>query len=128
GGYDGFAPSFLANTTSGSDLIEVTNLGTSPVDPSGVTLEVWLASATSPAKIITIPAGAAPVPPGGNVFFMWANNIVDLTNNYYTGSNSNDWDDYTSTGAVGFVLKKNGVIFDAMASNSLTFPAASGVT
>jgi hypothetical protein len=128
GGYNGVKPSFIPSSTSGNDLVEVTNLGTVATNPEGVTLEVWLASATSPAKSITIPAGASMVPSGGNVFFQWGSPLVqDLTNNYYT-QGAGSLDTYTSGQAVGYLLKKGGVIIDAVAVNGLTWPAASGVT
>ena len=69
-----------------------------------------------------------PVVSGGSVFFQWGSPLVqDLVNNYYT-EGAGALDTYTSGQAVGYLLKKNGAIIDAVGVNGLTWPVASGVT
>ena len=127
-GYNGVTPPFLNSGSTGNEVVEVTNLGTASTNPEGVSLEVWLAGGITAAKTITIPTGAASVASGGSVFFQWGSPLVqDLVNNYYT-EGAGSLDTYTSGQAVGYLLKKNGAIIDAVGVNGLTWPVASGVT
>ncbi|TAH38405.1 MAG: hypothetical protein EYC69_14720 [Bacteroidetes bacterium] len=127
-GYSGFTPPyFVVPTGTTEDIWEVTNLGTAPVDPSGVTFEHWTTASTV-AHTVTIPSGAAMVPPGGSILLHAnsVNAIADLVNNVYHfgGVNFN----IGSGTAGGYIIKKNGVIIDAVAVNGMTFPAAAGLS
>ena len=127
-GYSGYTPPYVIVPTGTTlDFYEITNLGTSPVDPSGVTFETWSSvSTTAPELTRTIPVGAAMVPSGGSIFFQANTPFTDdLANNVYTFNVSKD---YGSGTAVGYILRKNGVIFDAVATSGYVFPVASGVT
>lgn len=133
GGYNGVLPSWFpaaGSASSGNDLIEITNLGVAPTSPVGITFEQWLSGGTTPAQTLTVPAGAAMMPSGSSLFIQWGgigNVVTDLVNNYYTTGISN-YDTYSSSIAYGYIIKKNGVIIDAVASNTFTWPAAAGVT
>ncbi|MFM7016129.1 MAG: GEVED domain-containing protein, partial [Bacteroidota bacterium] len=131
GGYNGVLPSWFpaAGNSSGNDLIEITNLGLSNTYPEGVTFEQWTSStATAPAQSFVVPAGASMMNPGSTLFIQWGSPLTnDLTHNYYSFGQSS-YDQYSSGVAYGYILKKNGVIIDAVATNGFTFPAVAGVT
>ncbi|TAH38407.1 MAG: right-handed parallel beta-helix repeat-containing protein [Bacteroidetes bacterium] len=128
-GYSGFTPSYItvpSGTTE--DIWEVTNLGTGPVDPSGVTFEHWVAGGTAPAHEVTIPGGATLIPSGGSLILTAnsSNPTDDPANNAYRFGTVNF--NIGSGTAGGYIIRKNGLIIDAVAVNGMTFPAASGVT
>ncbi|MFM7726160.1 MAG: beta strand repeat-containing protein, partial [Flavobacteriales bacterium] len=121
---------YNANGGTTADMLEITNLGAGPATSAGVSIEFWNAASTtsgSPLYSYTIPASASLMSPGGLLYFSHsgATTVNDLTNNFFTNAqNLNN----TSGTAGGWVLRKNGVIIDAMAVSGYTFPAASGVT
>jgi hypothetical protein len=131
GGYNGVLPSWFpaAGNSSGYDLIEITNLGAASTIPEGVTFEQWTSStATSPAQSFTVPSGASAMASGSSLFIQWGSPLTnDLVNNYYALGQSS-YDQYSSGTAYGYILKKNGVIIDAVGTNGFTFPAIAGVT
>ena len=119
---------YNANGGTTNDMLEITNLGSGPATSAGVAIEYWNSTtATAPLYTYTVPSSAPLMASGGLLYFSHSGApiITDVTNNFYTnGQNLNNG----SGTAGGWVMRKNGVIIDAMAVNGFTFPSASGVT
>lgn len=107
--------------TADNDFVEISNVGSLPIDASGYTLTVY----GSPAGTFTIPNGTI-LGVGKVMVLAYSGSAVDVVNNYY-GMNLGGT---TSSGVqMGFVLKSpSGTIVDAVATNGYTFTVASGVT
>ncbi|MFM9055442.1 MAG: hypothetical protein ACKOQY_01970, partial [Bacteroidota bacterium] len=127
-------PSFISswyNTSTTWDMIEITNLGAGLASPEGVTIEMWNATSTTsgnPAYIFTIPAGAQNLASGARLYFSHSGTVTvtDFANSFFTRGGTAT--DNGSGTAAGMVMRKNGVLIDAVAVSGYTFPAASGVT
>ncbi|MFN5347875.1 MAG: beta strand repeat-containing protein, partial [Bacteroidota bacterium] len=119
---------YTANGGTTNDMLEITNLGSGPAASAGVIIEFWnSASVTGPLYSYTIPSSAPLMASGGLLYFSHSGSpiISDATNNFYT--NGQGLNNGSGT-AGGWIMRKNGVIIDAMVVNSYSFPAASGVT
>ncbi|WP_191906948.1 BNR-repeat neuraminidase N-terminal domain-containing protein [Adhaeribacter soli] len=113
-----------AYASAGSDFLEITNLGTTTADLTGMTLTV----VGSGARNYTF-GTVTPVTLGaGQVLVLHIGAGTDnAANNYYNTGGTNDG--ILSTDPSGYVLKTSGgVVLDAVATNGYTFLAASGVT
>ena len=127
-GYSGYTPPYIiVPTGTTEDIWEVTNLGTAPTDPSGVTFEHWT-SATTPAHTVTIPSGATLIPPGGSLI-LTANTTnptdVPASNAYRFGTVAFNIGSGT---AGGYIIRKGTTLIDAVAVNGFTFPTQAGVS
>jgi len=122
---------YNANGGTTMDMIEITNLGSSQATSAGVTIEMWNSASTTsglPAYVYTIPATAPLMPAGGLLYFTHSGSttVTDLTNNFYARGISSI--DNGSGTAAGMIMRKNGVLIDAVATSGYTFPAAAGIT
>jgi hypothetical protein len=114
-------PSFIP-TSGNDDLVEITNISSSPADISGFTFEVL---GTGP-RTFTFPAGT--VIPGNQVVVLHIGSGTNVPSSLFfnTGGSNNSW---LTGNPIGLVLKSQaGFVIDAVALNAFTFPASSGVT
>ncbi|MCX6324985.1 MAG: Ig-like domain-containing protein [Sphingobacteriales bacterium] len=119
GVYPGFAP--------GADLIEVTNISSSPVDISGWTLSDH-ATNTAAATHTGFAFPASTIIPANSVAVVClGTGTNDLVNRYFNTGGSNDF--WLSSGLVGIVLKNGAAVMDAVGCGSgYVFNAGTGVT
>ena len=106
------------------DFVEISNIGLTPIDISGLVYEAW--SGTTLSRTLTFPSGT--VIPSNNVL------VVSLTTGtndpinrlYFTGTTTSG--PFSSGGATGHLIKNGSSIIDAVATNTYVWPVASGVT
>lgn len=118
----GQTQSYPPDVTSDWDGIEVTNLGSAPMDLSGYTVHVEGATTINYNILngVTLDAGEV------MLLTVYGNGAVDNpANNFYVmASNS-----ISSNSTTGYYIKDpGGIIVDAVATNGYQFTAASGVT
>jgi hypothetical protein len=101
---------------TGADLIEVTNISSSPVDVSGWTLSDH-ASNTAAATHTGFAFPASTIIPANSVAVVClGTGTNDVPNRYYnTGGTSDFW---LSSGLVGIVLKNGATVIDAVGCGS----------
>jgi hypothetical protein len=119
GVYPAFAP--------GADLVEITNISSSPIDISGWTLSDH-ASNTAAATHTGFAFPASTIIPANSVAVVClGTGTNDVPNRYYnTGGTSDFW---LSSGLVGIVLKNGSTVVDAVGCGSAyVFNAGTGVT
>ncbi len=117
----GQTPTYPAHV-SGEDLVEISNLGSSPADLTGFTFDMVGAG----ARNYTFPAGAI-VPGNGTLVLHLGTGTDDPANAYFNTGGTTDG--ISSGSATGYIMKDAaGTIVDALATNGYTFDVASGVT
>ncbi len=113
-------PSFVG---PGDDLVEISNLSTTAVNISGISLELWNGSTLN--RTWNVPAGT--ILPANGVMVVHLGSGTDNAASLFfnTGGTSNI---LTSSEATGVLLRSSFGIADAVASNGYTWPSASGIT
>ncbi|MDD4214312.1 MAG: lamin tail domain-containing protein [Bacteroidales bacterium] len=106
---------------TGADLIEISNLGTSPINLGNYTMNIYgVGNRSYVIPDITLEAGEILVLCAGT-------GIDDPANKYYNMGGGNDI--IQSTSLSGFALKTpNGEVVDAVASNGYIFTISDGVS
>ncbi|MFH0866248.1 MAG: GEVED domain-containing protein [Bacteroidota bacterium] len=106
---------------TGADLIEITNLGSAPIDLQNYTMNIYGVGARSfTLPYVSLDANEVMVLHAGT-------GTNDAANNYFNMGGLNDA--ITSGSLSGFALKDaSGVVVDAVASNGYTFTTSDGVT
>jgi hypothetical protein len=110
----------------GADLVEVSNISSSPVDISGWSLADFASNTgTATHTGFVFPAGTI-IPANGVAIVCMGTGVDDIPNRYYnTGGTSDNW---LSSGLVGFVLKNGSTIVDAVGCGSgYIFAAGTGI-
>lgn len=120
-------PSYMTAATSGTtnDFVELSNLATTSVDISGLTIADWGSGATTATRTYTFPTGT--IVPGNKTVIIHFGTGTNNTDSLYfnAGGTSDTW---SSSSAVGFVLKSGTTVIDAVALNSSAWSTQSGVT
>lgn len=106
----------------GADLVEISNLSTTPINAGGLQFQVW--TGTTLSRSFFVPGGTV-IPANGVMVLHLGTGTDDAASRYFNIGGTNDA--ISSTTAAGFVLRGN-VIIDAVGTNSYAFPPASGVT
>jgi hypothetical protein len=110
----GATTSYPSYFPTSDDMLEFTNLSTSPVNIGGDSVIVLGVSLSS----FVFPAGTT-VAPGEIVMVFLGTGVTDTTNKlFFTGSGS-----WTSGSNAGIILKSGATVYDAVAFNGYTFPA-----
>ena len=113
-------PPYLNTTTLKDDNVEITNLGLAPMNLSGFTFQTVGANVNT----LVFPAGTIVLPDSVAVIRM-ASGTPNPLYNYFTTAGFGP----SSGSAMGVILKDpTGVIIDAIALNTYTFPSSTGVT
>ena len=110
---------------TGQDLVEISNISSTPVNISGWTLSDYASNSTTISHPYTFPSGT--IIPGNSVAVVCLGaGTDDLTNRYFnTGGTSDSW---SSSSLVGIVLKNSGSVVDAVGCTSgYVFNAGTGV-
>ena len=115
-------PSFLNTSTLRDDNVEISNLGSVPMNLSGFTYERW--STTALLNTFTFPSGTIVLPDSVLIMRMGTGTPSPAQNYFVDGGFT------TGSGqALGIIIKDaSNVIIDAVAFNAMTFPPASSVT
>lgn len=112
---------------AGADLVEISNISSSPVDISGWTLADYANGSTTASHAgFAFPASTI-IPANSVAVVCLGAGTNDLANRYFnTGGSSDLWG---SGSLVGIVLKNGSAVVDAVGLNSgYTFAAGTGVT
>lgn len=116
---------------TGEDLIEISNISSSPVDVSGYTFADYTNNSGTAVHPYTIPA-ATVIPANGVLILHLGTGTDDAPNRYFnTGGTSNNW---LANSQAGFVLKDvSGKVVDVVgcggsATGSYTFAPALGIS
>lgn len=113
-------PPYLNTPTLKDDNVEITNMGSVPMNLSGFTLQTVGANANT----LVFPAGTIVMPDSVAVIRM-ASGTPNPLYNYFTTAGSGP----SSGSSMGVILKDpSGVIIDAIALNNYIFPSSTGVT
>ena len=113
-------PPYLNTTTLKDDNVEITNMGSVPMNLSGFTFQTVGANVNT----LVFPAGTIVLPDSVAVIRM-ASGTPNPLYNYFTTAGFGP----SSGSAMGVILKDpTGVIIDAIALNTYTFPSSTGVT
>ena len=111
---------------TGADLVEISNISSTPIDISGYTFGDYPSGSSVANHPYTFPAGA--IIPGQSVLVLCIGTGTDIpASRYYnTGGTSDSW---LSGNLVGMVLKSGSAVVDAVGVNvGYSFNAATGVT
>jgi hypothetical protein len=113
-------PPYLNTATLKDDNVEITNMGSVPMNLSGFTFQTVGANVNT----LVFPAGTIVLPDSVAVIRM-ASGTPNPLYNYFTTAGFGP----SSGSAMGVILKDpTGVIIDAIALNTYTFPSSTGVT
>jgi hypothetical protein len=115
---------------TGQDLVEISNITSSPVDISGYVLSAFANNGATASHTITFPVGTI-IPANAVAVVCLGVGTDDLLNRYFNTGGASD--SYSSSSQVGIVLYNGSLVVDAVGlggslTGSYTFNAATNVT
>lgn len=111
---------------TGADLVEISNISSSPVDVSGYTIADYSSASAVASHPFTIPGGTI-IPANSVMVICLGTGTDDIPNRYFNTGGSND--SWGSGSLVGIVVKNGSTVIDAVGLNSgYVFNAGTGVT
>ncbi len=111
---------------TGADLVEISNISSSPVDVSGYTIADYASASAVASHPFTIPGGTI-IPANSVMVICLGAGTDDVANRYFNTGGAND--SYFSGSLIGVVVKNGSTIIDAVGVNSgYVFDPATGVT
>ncbi|GAA4352237.1 hypothetical protein GCM10023185_11680 [Hymenobacter saemangeumensis] len=123
-GGTGQTPTYPSYVGSSEDLLEISNTAGYAINAGGLVVEAYQGTALD--RTFTIPAGTM-IPAASVMVIKLGTGTDSPADRYFNTGGANDA--FFSSTAAGFVLKTStGAVVDAVAMNSYTFPAASGVS